>query len=199
MHVDFCSECPCFGDSGFEPFREALHGPTEISPRVAARDGPGGVPAADGLSVPRRAGRPDVHKQDMGAEDGRAPVGVLLARGLLRPAVGAREENPELLDDLGVGAVRHRPPFKQGLALDEPAPDGVHEVIEAAVAGLAHDVDIGPQNPQREVATGALYDLRRGREAFLFHGVLLGFAGFGDGACPLDSVVVHNTIFGVFD
>ena len=105
----------------------------------------------------------------MGTEDRRAPVGVLLARGLLRSAVDAGKDDPQLFDDLRVGPVGHRPPLQHLLALPEPVPDFVHEVVEPAVAGVAHDVDVGPQYAKGEAAPGALHDLRRGREEFFHH------------------------------
>ena len=108
----------------------------------------------------------------MGAEDCRAPVGVLLARGFLRPAVDAGKDDPQLFDDFRVCPVGHRPPLQHLLALPEPVSDFVHEVVEPVVVGLAHDINVGPQNPQREVAPGALHNFWRGGKCFFIAGIL---------------------------
>ena len=169
FHVYVCSQFRRLGNGYFQPFGETFHDRVKIPPRIAVRDGARGVLAANRLPVPDRACGPDVHEQGMGAEDCRAPVGVLLTRGFLRSAVDAGKDDPQLFDELRVCPVGHRPPLQHFLAFPEPVPDFVHEVVEPVVVGLAHDIDVGPQEPQREAAPGALHDLRRGREAFFHH------------------------------
>ena len=102
LHIDFRSEFRRLGNGYFQPFGEAFHDRVKIPPRIAVRDGARGVLATNRLLVPDRTCGPDVHEQGMGAEDRRTPVGVLLARGFLRPAVDAGKGDPQLFDDFRV-------------------------------------------------------------------------------------------------
>ena len=74
-----------------------------------------------------------------------APQWVYCSRGDF--CVDAGKDDPQLFDDFRVCPVGHRPPLQHLLALPEPVSDFVHEVVEPVFAGLAHDIDIGPQNP----------------------------------------------------